>query len=182
MSFHIPKSILFFYFLSWMLCSSAFAQAQKWKISDDYEVSFSGTKAEGTFQGLAGNIVFDPNDLANSRFDVSVDVSTISTGNNTKDKHARGESWFFADKFPKIRFISSKIEKVNRGYKVTGELDLRGVKKQVVIPFSFSQAENKATFKGSFSLNREDYGIEGNMLEFLVGDIFDIDLRLQVSK
>ena len=70
-------------------------------ITDNYSIEFSGSKAEGTLGGLAGAIVFDPTDLEASTFNVEVDINTISTGNKTKDKHARGDSWFDAAMYPK---------------------------------------------------------------------------------
>ena len=76
------SAILFFIFIS--LCGHS---QQQWQILEEYEISFSTSKAEGTFKGLDGEISFDPENLASSSFDVSVKVSTISTGNDLKDKH-----------------------------------------------------------------------------------------------
>lgn len=52
----------------------------RWNIDPDYSIKFSGTRAEGTFSGLSGKIVFEPARLAQSSFDVEVDVNTIRTG------------------------------------------------------------------------------------------------------
>lgn len=167
--------------LGLMLSPAAFAQ-QTWEIKDNYEVNFSGTKAEGSFRGLEGKLIFDPNKLESAVFDVSVDVGTISTGNKTKDKHARGDSWFDADKFPKIYFKSEEFsKKSDQGYEVTGELNLKGIKKKVTIDFRFEANGDEALFTGNMVVNREEFGIEGNFFAFLVGDDFKVDLKVPVQ-
>lgn len=164
-----------------LLTLNSFSQTN-WVISDDYEISFAGTKAEGTFRGLEGKIQFSPDQLDQSVFDVSVDVSTISTGNNTKNKHARGESWFFADKFPKIRFKTSEIVQEGENYVATGTLDMRGVKKEITLPFTFSQQDDTGKFIGTMKVNREDFGIEGNFFGFVVGEEFEVNISIPVSQ
>ena len=169
-------------FLLLVACFTSNAQVTAWNITDDYTIKFAGTKAEGTFQGLTGEILFDPNDLEDSKFDVEVEVSTISTGNKTKDKHARGESWFFAENFPKIHFTSNKINGLEVGYEAVGELEIRGVKKEATISFSFFEEGNTAMFEGEMKVNREEFGIEGNLFEFVVGDVFDVTIQLTADK
>ncbi len=151
-------------------------------VDPNYSIRFSGKKAEGTFSGLAGTVIFDKDNLANAKIDVVVDVNTIKTGNTTKDKHAKGDSWFDAAKYPQIKFTSTAFAKNGALYMVTGMLELHGVKKQIQIPFNFSQLANKANFAGSFKVNRKDFGINGNMMGFLVGDDFDVTLNVPVSK
>lgn len=156
--------------------------AQNWEIKEDYEVAFSGTKAEGSFGGLKGTIQFDPNDLSTARFNVSVEVSSIVTGNKTKNKHARSENWLYAEVYPDIRFSSTQITKASNGYLAVGQLDLRGVQKEVSIPFTFFKQGNEAEFQGSLQVNRKDFGIEGNFMEFLVGDEFNVKIKVLVEE
>ena len=163
---------------------SLFAWGQEnWEVTEDYTIYFSGTKAEGTFGGLQGKIAFDPAKVEASKFEVSVDVSTIATGNNTKDKHARGESWFDASSFPRIRFVSNEIKrKGSDSFEAIGELDLKGITKPMSILFSFSQEANAGLFTGTMEVNREDFGIEGNFFGFMVGDEFKVELNVPVKK
>ena len=153
-----------------------------WKINDTYQVKFSGSSAEGTFKGLKGSVVFDSSDLSTAFMNVSVDVSTISTGNKTKDKHARGKSWFHAEKYPKITFKSTQFNQASRGYEVIGKLTLHGITKEVKIPFTFEADGKKALFVGQFTVNRQDYGIKGPFFGFTVGNEFQIDLRVPVNQ
>ena len=161
--------------------SAAGFLADSWIIDPAYAIRFSGTKAEGTFTGLTGTIVYNPSELAKAAMDVAVNASTISTGNSLKDKHARGESWLDVAKYPSIRFRSTSFAKTSAGYLVTGNLTLHGVTKAVAVPFQFSQPGGQGLFTGRFRVNRQDYGIKGNLFGFSVGDDIAVELRVPVA-
>lgn len=154
----------------------------QWTIADNYEVQFSGSGADGTFKGLEGTINFDPDNPEQAQFDVTLDARTIETGNKTKNKHARGESWFAVEQYPQIHFRSEKIKASGEEYQMTGTLTLHGVKKEISFPFTFYQEGNTGLFEGSFTVDREEYGIEGPFFGFMVGDDFKVDLYVPVKK
>ncbi|MCE6990022.1 YceI family protein [Dyadobacter sp. CY323] len=130
-----------------------------WKIADGYIIRFDGKYAHGTFEKLSGDIQFDPENPLNAKFDVSVDVNSINTGIELKNKHAKSEKWFDAAQFPVIRFVSTNVSKLDSGYVVNGELEMHGIRKPVSIPFLFKESEGKSLFQGTFKVNRGDFGI-----------------------
>jgi len=130
-------------------------QSADWKISDTYSVKFDGGDPAGEFKGLQGTINFDPNKLATSKFDVSIDVSTINTGNGMKNTHAKSDKWLDAVNYPLIKFTSKSISKTASGFEAKGTLDMHGVQKEITLPFTF---ENNV-FKGNLEVNRMDYNI-----------------------
>jgi polyisoprenoid-binding protein YceI len=132
-----------------------FIQSQSWKIAENYSVKFDGGDPSGEFSGLKGSIAFDDKDLAGSKFDVTLDVATINTGNGMKNTHAKSEKWFDATKYPTIKFTSTSIAKTATGYEAKGTLDMHGVQKEISFPFTF----DGKTFAGSFEVNRLDYNI-----------------------
>ena len=146
---------LFFQFFT------AFASlVQQYKLAEGYKISFSNPDVSGTFDELtASAIVFDEAKLATAKLNFKIEVGSINTGNGLMNKHAKGEEWFNADKYPYIEFASSKIEKTSEGYKATGKLQMHGVSKEVTIPFTFSEKGNKGTFVAKFSVDRSDYQI-----------------------
>ncbi|MFK7949847.1 MAG: YceI family protein [Saprospiraceae bacterium] len=150
-----------------------------WKIAEGHSIKFSGTDAEGIFKNMEGNISFNENELASSKFSTSIEVASINTGNGMKNKHAVSDKWFDAEKYPSITFKSSKFSKSKAGYNVTGTLEMHGTKKQITIPFTF--ASN--TFKGKFSVNRMDYGI-GTMkgMSKKVSNEIKLEISVPVSK
>lgn len=147
--------------------------------TEAYAVKFDTGGAEGTFRGLDGTIEFDPNDLDGSNFDVWVETATISTGNTTKDKHARGSSWLDAEAYPRITFRSQSFAKTDAGYSVEGQLSIHGVSKKVTIPFTFTDN----VFAGGLTVVRKDYDISGPfLLGALVGNEISVELRIPVTE
>jgi len=140
-----------------LIAGSAFTfiQAQDWKIADNYSVKFESKDPSGEFKGLKGNIKFDAGNLAASKFNVSIDVASINTGNGMQNTHAKSANWFDAEKYPSIIFKSTAIAKTASGYQATGTLDMHGVQKEISIPFTF----NNNTFAATFEVNRNDFGI-----------------------
>jgi polyisoprenoid-binding protein YceI len=130
-------------------------QSTDWKISEGYSIKFSSDNPSGVFTKMEGDIAFDPAHPEASKFNVSVDVNSINTGNGMKNKHAKSSKWFDADTYPRITFVSDKFTKTGNGYEVTGTMELHGVKKAMTIPFTFSNN----TFNGSFKINRTDYNL-----------------------
>jgi polyisoprenoid-binding protein YceI len=145
-----------------LLMAAVFAfniAAQPWKISDKYNISFASSEVGGIFKTFKGSINFDEANPAASNFDVTIDVASINTGNGLQNKHAKGDEWFDAAKYPVIRYVSKKIVKAGAAYQVTGDLEIRGVKKEFTIPFTFKRAGNGGTFNGTFNVNRNDFHI-----------------------
>ena len=134
----------------------------------------------GVFKTFKGAIVFDEQNPAASKFDVSIDAASINTGNGLQNKHAKSDEWFDVAKYPQIRYISQKFVKAGAGYQVTGDLEVHGVKKAVTIPFTFQKTAKGAVFAGSFTVNRNDFklGKPGGD----VGEQIKIDISVPVTK
>jgi len=115
----------------------------------------------GTFSGLKGNITFSPESPSTDAFDVTVNTGTIKTGIGKRDADLKKEAFFNADKYPTIHIVSTRVEKGKAAgtYVMHGNLTMKGTTKPVVIGFTATPASNGYTFKGSFNLNRLDYGV-----------------------
>jgi len=144
-----------------ILIASAFTfvKQQNWNINPGYAVKFSGKHADGIFKTLKGTIVFDEQKISSSKFDITIDVASINTGNGLKNKHAKSPKWFDADKYPVIHFVSSSFSQTNNGYETKGELEMHGIKKNLTIPFTFTKNGDMGIFNGKFKVNRSEFGI-----------------------
>jgi polyisoprenoid-binding protein YceI len=144
-----------------ILAASAFTfiTAQNWQIADGYNIAFSNDEAGGVFKDFKGTIIFDEQNPATAKFDVTVDVASINTGNGLQNKHAKSDEWFDAAKYPTIHFVSTRVAKTAGGYQVAGNLQIHGVTKPVTIPFTFKHVGAGGVFTGSFTINRSDYSI-----------------------
>jgi len=157
-------------------------QVVDWEITDGYKISFSGRGAEGTIYGLNGIIRFDQNKAEEGFFDMTLDLNGIETGNKTKNKHAKGKSWLYVIKFPNVKFKSKKITKNENGLIVIGDLTLHGVRKEIRIPFTFSENGKKGLFKGKFNVDRTEFDVLGPFFGFAVSDLLEIKLEIPVRR
>ena len=114
----------------------------------------------GSFTGLQATIQFNQKDLSASSMSASVDAKTVSTGNSLRNSDLRNkEEWFNTEKYPKIIFKSKKFEKSGEGYKVSGDLTIKGITKPVEIPFTFSDKDGSGVFKGQFTIPRTEFNL-----------------------
>ena len=141
-----------------------------------------GFNVGGVFRGLKGTIVFNSKALSSSRFSVSVDAATISTGNDTRDGHLRKAEDFDVAKYPLIRFESKKItESTNAGrLYVIGNLTIKGVTKPVEFGFSATPSGSGYNFEGDFEINRRDFGVGGSSIS--MGDNVKVYLKVAAKK
>jgi polyisoprenoid-binding protein YceI len=131
-----------------------------WQIdSANAKVKFEMKGTKGMFTGVKGDIKFDADSLTASYINCTIDISTINTGSDGRDKHLRSPDFFDAAKYPVATFRSSKIEKDGAGFKATGDLTIRQVTKPVIITFTFDNNNGKGVFKGAAVFYRNDYGI-----------------------
>lgn len=129
-----------------------------------YEVGFTirnaGLAVEGSFTGLRAVMEFDPMNPAESRIAASVDVSTIKTGIDLRDKHLLGREYFDAAKYPKLEISSKSLKAVSKNnYEGVFTVVIRDISSEVIIPFSVSRKGRNLVFRGDFRINRRDYGI-----------------------
>ena len=148
------------------------------------------TKVRGRFLKWDGTLALDEQDWSKSHVEVSIDAASISTSDEKRDGHLRSADFLDAEKFPKLTFKSTKVEKAGDDkLKVTGDLTIRDVTKSVTLEVELlgkakdPWGNNKIAFNGKVAIQREEYGAKWNQaLEaggVLVGKQVDIDLELQ---
>lgn len=137
------------------------------------------SSASGEFKEFEGTIRYDAGDIANSSLTGSIDTASIDTGNETRDEHLRSADYFDVQNHPKIRFETRQVQPTRDGGVLVGDLTMRGVRRQIEIPFTIegNTQEGKLRFTARLELNRQDYGIAyGGLLDGTVGDIVSIEL------
>lgn len=129
-----------------------------------FKIKNFGINVNGSFSGLQGKIVFDPASPATAAMDVSVDANTVNTGNNTRDNHLRKDEYFDVKNYPRIQFVSTRIEATSKpgAYLARGRLTIKKITKDVVIPFTATGTASGYFLKGEFKINRRDFGVGGN--------------------
>jgi polyisoprenoid-binding protein YceI len=149
------------------------------------------SKVRGRFAEFSGDIEVGEDPAATS-VSVSIDASSITTGDVTRDGHLRSGDFFEAEAHPSVTFTSTKVEGKGDAWKLHGDLSVRGVTKPVVLDVEYAGLSNdpwgnaRIGFSASTELDREDWGLTWNQaLEsggVLVGKKVKIELEIEAVK
>ncbi len=146
------------------------------------------TNVRGVFSGVQGTVVYDPDDLNSSSVDVTIDKSTLSTGDATRDTHVKSADFLDVENYPTITFKSKKITKDGDDLKVTGDLTLHGVTKDVVLNVEGPTEEQKDPWgntrvgaSATTKIKRSDFGLTWNAALETGGIMLGDDLKLEVD-
>jgi polyisoprenoid-binding protein YceI len=125
------------------------------------------SSVRGQFRTFTGKATGDPKTPDKAEIEATIDVASIDTANAKRDDHLKTPDFFDVAKFPTMTFKSKKITAAGPGKaKVTGDLTLHGVTKEIVLevegptqvikdPMGNTRAGAHATTK----INRKDFGI-----------------------
>ncbi len=119
----------------------------------------------GYFPKFDGKIVLNKENRAVTAIEGTIDVTAIFTRLKERDDDLRSERFFYVEKFPEAKFVSTKIT----NSEVTGNLTLRGVTKPVKFKYEFwgtaydqfGNTKTAVTLKGS--VDRKDFGMDYNL-------------------
>jgi len=148
------------------------------------------SKVRGRFLKYTGAIQLDDGDLATSWVEVSIDAASIDTGTAQRDNHLRSADFFDVEKFPELRFRSTRVEDVGGGrLRVIGELTIRDATREVALDAEPAGrgidpwGNERIGFVAKTSIDRKDFGLAWNQLleagGVLVGDRVDLELDVQ---
>ncbi|HEY3309078.1 MAG TPA: YceI family protein [Desulfuromonadaceae bacterium] len=182
------------------LALPGFAFASTWNIDPDHSnVGFKVrhlmvSNVKGSFDKHTGTVDINDKDITKSKLEVSIDTNSINTNVQKRDEHLRSADFFDVAKFPAMTFVSKKVAKAGKDkLKVTGDLTLHGVTKEVVLDVEGPSKESKDPWgsirrgaTASTKINRKDFGIAWNKaLEtggFAVGEEITITLEIEMTK
>jgi len=149
------------------------------------------TNVRGDFSGIDGTVSYDPDHPADTKVQVTIPVSTINTNEPQRDAHLKSPDFLDAEKYPTITFAGKKVTPEGEGeLKVTGDLTIHGVTKEVVLNVEGPTEETKDPWgnlrigaAAATKIKRKDFGLTWNTtLEtggVLVGD--EVKIELDVS-
>jgi polyisoprenoid-binding protein YceI len=123
----------------------------------------------GGFTKVSGTVDLDETDLSKSRIEATIDATTVDTREPKRDAHLKSPDFFDVASNPTITFKSKSVEKTGAGFKVTGDLTLRGVTKEVVLdvdPLSPQVKDPGGNARTGTTartkINRKDFGVSWN--------------------
>jgi len=125
------------------------------------------SKVRGKFSTFEVQVVTAPNPLE-STVAATVDLSSVDTGNETRDSDLRSTNFFDVQTHPMMTFVSTRIEPDGDSFRVTGDLTIRGVTKPVTLTAEINgfgpdpYGGTRAGFSATGELNRSDFGVSFN--------------------
>jgi polyisoprenoid-binding protein YceI len=152
--------------------SPAGAAPAKWNVdpaksSLEYVVVINGQMVTGKFKAFGASIAFDPADLAQSSAKITIDMTEAKSGDATRDAMLLKPDWFNVLDFPQAVFQTTGFAaKGGNAYEAQGRLTLKGVTKDVALPFTLAIKGDTATMKGETALQRLQFNV-GNGKDFL---------------
>lgn len=177
------------------LSAGTFAQTT-WNVDKShsrigYSIShMSVSEQEGNFKDYDVKITTTKDDFSDASFDVTIQVASINTENEMRDKHLKGADFFDAEKFATITFKSTSFKKVSgKQYKLTGDLTMHGVTKPVTLTAIYNgTVENPmskkpvAGFTITGAIKRADFGIASEMPAAILGETINLRASGEFTK
>ena len=176
------------------LASTASAAVETYAIDPVHSsVAFSirhfVSKVPGSFTKFAGTITVDRANLANSSVDATIEVGSVSTASEARDKHLKTPDFFDAEKFATITFKSKAWKATGEStFDVTGDLTIHGVTKEVVLKVTslgFGPGSRGAMLSGweaTTAIKKSDFGVNGPaMLGAALGEDVAITIGIEAD-
>ena len=169
---------------------SAQVLAADWKMDPaasrlDFVATFEKNAAPGVFKEFDTRLArFEPDKPEGAKLDVTVKVTSADMKSGDVNRAIRGPEWFDYARFPQAEFHAEDIRRVAPGrYLARGVLSLKGVKKELEVPFAWQESANAATMEGELNVERLQFGIgtgewaNGNTIGLGVRVKFNVRLR-----
>jgi len=186
--------------LSFAMISMLAAQAQtKWSVdpvhsSVKFTVShLTISEVEGRFKTFSGTVEAPTADFQNAKVNFTVDVNSITTEEENRDKHLKSDDFFNVASYPNMTFKSTSFKKVKgSAYILEGDLTIRNVTKKVKWAVIYGGTMKdpygniKAGFKASAKISRKEYGLKWSAATeaggAVVGDEVNMLLNIEVAQ
>jgi polyisoprenoid-binding protein YceI len=169
-----------------------------WKLDPSHTlVEFSAkhlmiTTVKGRIADVTGIISIDEKDLQNSSVEVTLKAGSLDTRTDQRDQHLRSADFLDVEKYPEIKFRSTRIQGDKESFKLTGDLTIRDVTRPITLDVEFEGRTKdpwggeRVGFSANGKIDRRDFGLMWNQaLEtggVVVGNDVKISLEAQAVK
>ena len=146
--------------------------AGKWTLDKGHSnVKFTVThmvvsEVDGSFKNFDGTIESTKPDFSDAVVNFTVDVTSVDTDNENRDKHLKSNDFFNAEQFPQMKFESTSFKPLGGNkYKLDGNLTIRDITKPVSFDVTYGGSINtqrgaKIGFIANTTINRFDYNLK----------------------
>src|ERR1700722_12247921 len=177
---------------------SAFAQTT-WNIDPahstaQFTVRHLGiSNVTGSFTKVSGTVVLNDKDITQSQVAASIDVNSVDTRVEARDKDLKSPNFFDVEKYPTIEFKSKKITGSAGKWEVVGDLTIHGATHEVTLDVDGPSSEvadpwgnARRGISATTSINRQDFNLTYNKMlgtgEAMIGDTVKIQIDAEIVK
>lgn len=187
----LPNYALGLVFAAALAGTATEIQASTWTMTPEAStVTFVGTQTgsrfNGQFRRFETEITFDPADLSSASIKAIIDVVSFASGSPDRDSDSQNRSWFNTASFPQATFTSSAVVEAGDGsYVALGTLEIKGVAREVELPFTLTIEDDSAVADGALALNRLDYKVgdmDEDVEEELVGHAVTVTFHIEATR
>ncbi len=176
-----------------VLAPAAWADTVAYKLDPAHTAVGFGVKhltvstVRGQFGEFTGEFNVDENDLTKSSFEVHIKTASVNTQNERRDNDLRSPNFFDAANNPEIVFKSKRIEKKGDGYVAIGDLTIRGVTREVALPFTLAGPIKgpgglpRYGVEATTTINRQDFGVSWSKTLDEGGLVVSDEVRIEIN-
>jgi polyisoprenoid-binding protein YceI len=147
------------------------------------------SNVRGEFTKLGGSALTNPTDHTKSSVEITIDAASINTREPQRDEHLRSADFLDVAKYPTLTFRSKRIEPLGpEEFKVTGDLTIRGVTKEVTFdiegptpPVKDPWGNIRAGITASAKINRKDFGVAFDALTETGGVVVGDEVKITIE-
>lgn len=121
----------------------------------------------GRFNDMSGKFLLDKSDPSKSVVEISVNVESIDSNNDGRDKHLKSPDFFSAKEFPTITFVGKSFKKSgDDAFEVTGDLTMKGKSKSITVTITDTgvgpgrKGGEVAGYESTFTIKRSEFGMD----------------------
>jgi polyisoprenoid-binding protein YceI len=178
---------------------SALAQTSTWNIDPAHSTAqftvrhLAISNVTGNFTKVTGSVVLNEKDTAQSQVSASIDVSSVDTRVEARNKDLKSPNFFDVEKYPTIEFKSKRIVSGGGKLQVIGDLTIHGTTREVTLDVDGPTPElsdpwgnSRRGISATTTINRRDFNLTYNNLlktgEAVVGDNVKIQIDAEMVK
>jgi polyisoprenoid-binding protein YceI len=178
-----------------VIAASPSTKPTQWQIDPAHSAAHFSVRhlmisnVRGEFTKLSGSALIDPADPAKSSVEITIQAASLNTREPQRDEHLRSADFFDVANHPTLTFRSKRIEALGaENFKLTGDLTIRGVTKQVTFDVEGPTTSVKdpwgsirAGVTASAKINRKDFGLAWNALTEAGGVVVGDEVKITIE-
>lgn len=142
----------------------------------------------GNFSKFDATMEAEKSDFSDASISFEADVDSISTKSEQRDGHLKSDDFFNAEKYPKLTFKSTSIDKKdNNEYILHGDLTIRDVTKNITLKVEHGGSvldpwgQTREGFELTGKISRKEFGLKWHALTEAGGAVVSDDVRFLIN-